>query len=82
MVVFFRVMEDRKRIEEMYEHIKPKLKGMEGKFVAIDAESGDYFIGTNPLEAYKNGRKKYPYKRFFYKRVGSKTAFMVGTMGP
>ncbi|MEK6950731.1 MAG: hypothetical protein AABX13_03325 [Nanoarchaeota archaeon] len=76
-------MSSRQQIKELYEQeIQPKLRGMEGKFVAIDAESGDYFIGSNPLEAYKKGKLKYPYKKFFYKRIGSKAAFTVGVTRP
>ncbi len=64
--------------EKMYEKIHEKLKGLEGKIIAIDPETGDYFIGRNTIEAYEKGRKKYPKKEFLFKRVGSKAAFLVG----
>jgi len=67
-----------KDADEVYEKIKSQLKGQEGKILAIDVESGDYFIGDDTIEAYKKGRKKYPHKEFFFKRIGSKAAFMVG----
>lgn len=73
-------MNQRNQANQIYEQIKEKLKGWEGKFVAIDVESGDYFLGANPLEAHKKGQKKHPYKKFFYKRVGSKAAFVVGVL--
>ena len=64
--------------KEVYQRIKSKLKGQEGKIVAIDMETGDYFLGTNTLEAYEKGRQKYPQAEFFFMRVGPRTAFMVG----
>ena len=44
--------------------------------VAIETDSGDYFIGEDVLEAYEKGVKKHPDKEFFFKRVGAKTAFV------
>ena len=73
-------MIERKQVEIVYQHLKDQLKGLEGKFVAIEPDSGDYFIGTDPLEAFEKAKKKHPTKEFFYKRVGSKTAFVVGAM--
>ena len=67
-----------KHAEEVYQKIKDQLKWQEGKILAIDVESGDYFIGKDTIEAYKKGRKKYPHKEFFFKRIGTKAAFMVG----
>ena len=71
-------MVNTKDANEVYEKIKDQLKGQEGKILTIDIESGDYFIGKNTIEAYKKGRKKYPHKEFFFKRIGAKTAFIVG----
>ncbi len=62
----------------IYERIKNKLKGQEGKIVAIETESGDYFLGTDTLDAYEKAKKKYPTHEFFFKRVGAKTAYVVG----
>lgn len=73
-------MIERKQVEIVYQHLKDQLKGLEGKFVAIEPDSGDYFIGIDPLEAYEKAKKKHPTKEFFYKRVGSKTAFVVGAI--
>ncbi len=66
------------RAEEVYSHIQDKLKGNEGKFIAIEPESGDYFIGATLLEAYEKGKTKFPGRGFFYKRIGFKAAFLVG----
>ncbi len=69
---------ERNNPEEIYEKIHGKLKGLDGKIIAIDLETGDYFIGKNTIEAYEKGQKKYPKKEFLFKRIGSKTAFFVG----
>ena len=66
------------RVELLYSELQHKLKGKEGKIIAIDVESGDYFLGNNTLEAFEQGRKKYPHKEFFFKRIGARTAFVVG----
>jgi len=72
-------MEKLKKAEMVFEKINKKLsKAYKGKIVAIDPESGDYFIGDNTLEAYEEGIKKYPEKEFFFKRIGAKYAFVVG----
>lgn len=73
-------MVERRQAEIVYQHLKEKLKGLEGKFVAIEPASGDYFIGTDPLEAYEQAKKKHPSKQFFYKRVGTRAAFVVGAV--
>jgi len=35
-----------------------------GKIVAIDQESGEYFIGDTGIEASKKGKEKYPGRIF------------------
>ena len=49
------------------ETLPPTLKG---KIVAIEVESGDYFIGDTPLKAGIQGQQKYPNKQFYFKRIG------------
>ena len=49
-----------------------------GKIVAIDPSSGDYFIGSSTLEAYKKAVKKHPKRQFVFKRLGSKVPYFVG----
>ncbi|MEK6901229.1 MAG: hypothetical protein AABX37_02720 [Nanoarchaeota archaeon] len=67
-----------KEAEEAYGHIKDRLKGLDGKIVAIDPESGDYFVGETIIDAYEKGVQKHPHCKFFFKRIGAKTAFVVG----
>lgn len=68
------------RGEEIYLKIKGKLKGQEGKMIAIDVDSGDYFIGEDPLEACDKGNEKYPDKLFYITKIGAKAAFFVGAL--
>ena len=44
-----------------------------GKVVAIDAETGDYFLADTGIEATKKARKKYPSSIFFLARIGYRT---------
>lgn len=44
-----------------------------GKAIAIDVESGDYFIGNTGIEATKQAREKYPHKVFFLGKIGYPT---------
>ena len=48
-----------------------------GQFVAIEVDSGDYFLGPTPLEAVKNGKAKYPPKAFHIMKVGYKAAVLL-----
>jgi len=48
-----------------------------GQFVAIDADSGEYFLGSTPLDAIKNGKLKYPEKAFHVMKVGYKAAILL-----
>lgn len=66
--------------EGLYQRIKGRLSGQEGKIVALELQSGEYFVGVDILDAYKKGRKKHPQSEFFFKRVGSRTAFVVGSI--
>lgn len=57
--------------EEKYQALKEKLEPEhKGKIVAIDIETGDYFLGESVIEAVKKGREKYPNKIFFTAKVG------------
>ena len=71
-------MVDEHKAQEIYKHIKVQLKGQEGKIVAIDTDSGDFFVGKTTIDAYHKGRKKYPGKEFFFTRVGAKATYFVG----
>ncbi len=58
-----------KRIE-IFERINEEESENKGKIVAIDTDSGEYFIGNSELEAYQKAIRKYPNKQFIFKRIG------------
>ncbi|HLC85247.1 MAG TPA: hypothetical protein VJH22_05635 [Candidatus Nanoarchaeia archaeon] len=66
------------RAEELYRKMEDDLSQYKGKIVAIDEESGDYFIGDDELEAYHKAHKKHPSNKFVFKRIGFKTTYFVG----
>ena len=46
-----------------------------GQFIAIEVDSGDYFIGDTAIEATQKARVKHPDKIFFLGRIGYRTAY-------
>jgi hypothetical protein len=53
------------------ERLRKKLeRRYKGKIVAIEVESGDYFVGDTIHEATEKGRQKYPDSVFYSVRVG------------
>ena len=62
--------------EKINGELLPEYKG---KLVAIDVDSGDYFMGDSGLEACEKGRKKYPNKIFVCKRIGFGYVYQVKT---
>lgn len=58
--------------EEFYQkELKSKLEPKEnGKYVAIEAESKQYFIGGTKEEALDAAQKLFPDKIFFVRRIG------------
>ncbi len=45
-----------------------------GKIAAVEARSGQYFLGETLVEAAKKARKDFPDRIFYFVRVGSRTA--------
>ncbi len=68
------------KAEKIYSKILTKLKNQDGRIIAIEPETGDYFIGDNALEACKIGKEKYPSKKFYLKRIGAKYTYVVGAL--
>lgn len=57
--------------QRIYEMIKDKLEPEhKGEIVAIETESGDYFLAGRVIEAIEKARKKYPDKLFHVVRIG------------
>jgi len=70
-----------KEANKLFEIINKKLAHQfKGKIVAIDTDSGNYFVGNSELDAYKNAIKKYPNKKFIFKRVGFDSTHFVGAL--
>ena len=70
-----------KEADEIFEKINKELSlKYKGKIVAIDSDSGDYFFGASELDAYKKAIKKYPNKKFVFKRIGFKETHFVGAL--
>jgi len=62
------------------QHLKQTLEACcRGQFVAIEVDSGEYFLGSTPLEAIKSGKAKYPEKPFHVMKVGYKSAILLKT---
>ena len=61
-----------KKAQAIYRRkLKPKLEEKyQGRIVAIDVESEDYFVGRTVLEAIEKGRRKHPRKIFYAVRIG------------
>ena len=63
--------------EQINKELAPKYKG---KIVAIDIDSGNYFIGDSEIDAYKRGIEQYPNKKFVFKRIGFNYTHFVGAL--
>jgi len=63
--------------EKIYEKIKDKLvPEHKGDFIAIEVDTGDYFVGKDPIEADEKAREIYPDAVFFLARIGYRAAFV------
>lgn len=70
-----------KEAKILFERINRKLADKyKGRIVAIDSDSGDYFIGDSELDAYKKAIKQYPKKQFIFKRIGFSSTHFVGSL--
>ncbi|MFQ6058206.1 MAG: hypothetical protein ACE5MB_04900 [Anaerolineae bacterium] len=57
--------------QRIYETIKDKLEPEhKGEIVAIEPDTGDYFLGQSVIEAIEKGREKYPDSVFHVIRIG------------
>ena len=63
--------------EKLNKELLPKYKG---KIIAIDAESGNYFIGDSELDTYKKAIMKIPKKQFVFKRIGFGSTHFIGAL--
>ena len=57
--------------EKIYEEIKSKYEPQDiGKFLAIEVDSKDVFIGERSSEAVEKAKKVHPNKMFFVVKIG------------
>ena len=57
--------------DEIYEKIKPLLEPKyKGEIVAIEVESGDYFLDETVIEAWQKAKVEHPDKVFYFVRIG------------
>lgn len=68
-----------KRGGEIYQRkLKKSLsKKKKGSFVAIEVESGDYFIAPKAIEALEKAEMAYPGKKYHLVRIGYPAAAML-----
>jgi hypothetical protein len=61
------------------EKLKPLLEpAHNGEYLAIDPDSGRYFLGLTDVAATKAARQALPDRVFYLMRVGYKTAYTIG----
>ena len=67
----------RGRARTIYEAIESNLEpSLKGKIVAVEVESGEYFVGETILDSAKKARDKHPDKTFHFFRVGFPTVYV------
>ncbi len=63
---------------QVYKQIQTDLEAKhKGKIVAIEPESGDYFLGRTIGEAGNKAKKKYPDKIFYFARIGHRAVHVL-----
>ena len=69
------------RSKRIYEQHKQTLEAQHrGRFVAIEPESGDYFLSDTFDDAVNAARSKYPTRLSHTIRIGHEAAFHIGLM--
>ena len=73
------VIERAKRLyaEQLQAVLEPQHRN---RFVAIEPESGEYFLGDTFDEAVRSARAKYPLRLSHTIRIGHRAAFHMGSM--
>lgn len=57
--------------EEVYQKVSKQIvKKYLGSFIAIEVESGKYFLGQTQVEAIEKAKKHFPNKIFYLMKVG------------
>ncbi len=64
--------------EEIYkQQILPEIseEKLKGKFVAIDVDTGKYYIDRTLIQAVTQAQRDFPNKKFYMKRVGYRAVY-------
>ena len=65
-----------RRGEKRYKAVKDRVEAKyKNKFIAIEVDSGDYFIDQDSVKAVLKARKRYPHAIFYLARIGYPAAF-------
>lgn len=68
--------------ERIYESVKSRYEpAQNGKFLAIDIESKNTYIGNTSSQAVESARKAYPNKVFYVVKIGFSAAETLATLG-
>lgn len=67
MLISDNLMKKEKIYKKLKDELEPKYKG---KIVAIEIDSGEYFLGNTLREADAEARAKYPDKVFYAVKIG------------
>lgn len=73
-------MLDTKKARQIARELDFQLAKQKGKMVAIEPQSGDYFIGKDANEAHDKAMMRHPGKQVFFHRIGFKAAFFIGAV--
>ena len=73
-----------RRAEQLYvEKLRNRLEATNmNDFVAIESDSGDYFLGSTLSKAIQASRAKHPDRLAFAMRVGHDAAVHIGVVDP
>ncbi|HLC85459.1 MAG TPA: hypothetical protein VJH22_06735 [Candidatus Nanoarchaeia archaeon] len=71
-------MVDRDKAQAIYARIREQLVGQDGKIIAIEVDSGEFFLGRDTGEACEKARERFPDKQFYFLRVGARATYYIG----
>lgn len=79
-----RLAEEARRGQEAFDHfVKPKLRPEDdGKFVAVDIQSGSYEIDADDYQATGRLMARFPEARIWLLRAGYPTTYRIVRLGP
>jgi hypothetical protein len=68
------------RGQALYEQLRAQMEARhQGKFLVLDIETGDYEIDADDVSAVQRAQTKRPEAAFYIVRIGSPTAYRLGS---